>query len=563
MAEKPPQPGVDLDRRQFCCPVCLDLFREPVTVPCGHSYCRGCIEECWQQVEAKARRYSCPQCREVFQSRPVLGRNHILAEVVAKLEGTSTKKTSPSAGLTCAGPEDVACDFCCKTSRNKASMSCLTCMASYCDSHLAPHYRVPVLKMHQLVSVTVPLDKKMCKKHNKLMEIYCQTDKICICYLCTIDKHRGHRTISAKAERATEQMHLFVHQTNVQKSLQEREHELKELVQALEDFKICSQNAVEDIDHIEYMLISSIQKKHALAKQMICVREKQAVSEAQELQLQLEKVITKLRKRKEDLHKLSLTSDHIHFIQAFPALSTSCESPALPPSAVVRPRESMEAVSQFVCNVKDKMEDLLNDIWPSLSTKVSAVNVVLPPVPKSRGQFLLYSRSLTLDVKTVDSYLSISEDQRRLTHSGYNYYGYSDRFQSVKRVLCREALSERCYWEVMWKGSFCAVAVAYENSKPLNDLAFGNDDKSWSLECSKNGYIFRHQYNEQKLSGPQSFRIGVYLDYKAGSLAFYSISKTMTLLHKEKTTFSQPLYPGLGLKKDDSTNSYVEIMKLW
>uniref|UniRef100_A0A3Q2PAL3 Tripartite motif-containing protein 47 n=1 Tax=Fundulus heteroclitus TaxID=8078 RepID=A0A3Q2PAL3_FUNHE len=238
MAEKPPQPGVDLDRRQFCCPVCLDLFREPVTVPCGHSYCRGCIEECWQQVEAKARRYSCLQCREVFQSRPVLGRNHILAEVVAKLEGTSTKKTSPSAGLTCAGPEDVACDFCCKTSRNKASMSCLTCMASYCDSHLAPHYRVPVLKMHQLVSVTVPLDKKMCKKHNKLMEIYCQTDKICICYLCTIDKHRGHRTISAKAERATEQMHLFVNQTNVQKSLQEREHELKELVQALEDFKV-------------------------------------------------------------------------------------------------------------------------------------------------------------------------------------------------------------------------------------------------------------------------------------------------------------------------------------
>lgn len=84
MAEKPQQqqPGTELDQSQFCCSVCLDLFREPVTVPCGHSYCRSCIEACWrEEEEAVTGRYSCPQCRKVFQPRPVLGRNIILAEV--------------------------------------------------------------------------------------------------------------------------------------------------------------------------------------------------------------------------------------------------------------------------------------------------------------------------------------------------------------------------------------------------------------------------------------------------------------------------------------------------
>lgn len=126
-------------------------------------------------------------------------------QVVKKLQ-QSTEQASTSAAPTCAGPTDVACDFCCGFPANKATLSCLTCLASYCPSHVKPHYTVPVLKAHQLVSATVPLQKKMCTKHNKLMEIYCCSDMTCICYLCTIDEHRGHRTVSAAAQRAQDQV---------------------------------------------------------------------------------------------------------------------------------------------------------------------------------------------------------------------------------------------------------------------------------------------------------------------------------------------------------------------
>ncbi|XP_045068659.1 tripartite motif-containing protein 16-like [Coregonus clupeaformis] len=553
------QQGVLLDQDQFCCSVCLDLLKEPVTIPCGHSYCKSCIEDCWDQDVLKGV-YSCPQCRQTFTPRPTLRKNNMLAEVVEKLKKTGLQAAPPPA-LCYAGPRDVACDVCTGTRKRKALMSCLTCLASYCETHHQSHYESPALKKHKLVKATTQLQEKICSDHDKLLEVFCRTDQQCICYQCVMDEHKGHDTVSAAAERTEKQRQLGMSQQKVQQRFQEREKELKELQQAVESLKSSAQAAVVDSDKIFTKLIRSIERRRSKVKELIRAQEKAQVSQAEGLLEQLKQEIAELRKRSTELEQLSHTEDHIHFLQSYQSLSGTSVSSDLP-SIIVRPLQYFGDVSKTVSELRQKLEDVLQGEWTKISTTVNIVEVVLPPEPKTREQFLQYSCQLKLDPNTAHTLLYLSEGNRRVTYTGqYQPYPvHPDRFTNYQ-VLCREGLSGRCYWEVEWSG-WCDTAVSYKDIRRTGtDGGFGHNDKSWSLQCYSGGYCFIHNNVVTKVSGPQSSRVGVYLDHKAGTLSFYSVSDTMTLLHRVQTTFTQPLYPGF-LLNFIFTGGTAELVKL-
>lgn len=133
---------------QFSCVICLDLLKDPMTITCGNGFCMVWIPSCWD-CEAKKCIHRCPQCKEVFTSRPVVCRNNILSEVVEK--PTQVPVAPPSSPSYCyAGPEDVACDFC-TGEKTPSVKSCLMCMASFCEGHLDLHYKIPAFKTHKLV----------------------------------------------------------------------------------------------------------------------------------------------------------------------------------------------------------------------------------------------------------------------------------------------------------------------------------------------------------------------------------------------------------------------------
>uniref|UniRef100_A0A8C7MGU7 Tripartite motif-containing protein 16-like n=1 Tax=Oncorhynchus kisutch TaxID=8019 RepID=A0A8C7MGU7_ONCKI len=540
------QQGVLLDQDQFCCSVCLDLLKEPVTTACGHSYCRSCIDGCWDQDVLKGV-YSCPQCRETFTPRPNLRKNNMLAELVEKLRKTGLQAAPPPA-LCYAGPGDVVCDVCTGTRKQKALMSCLACLVSYCETHLQPHYESPALKKHKLVKATAQLQEKICSHHDKLLEVYCRTDQQCICYQCVMEEHKGHDTVSAAAERTEKQRQLGMSQQKVQQRFQEREKELKELQQAVKSFKLSAQSAVEDSDQIFTELIRSIERRSSEVKELIRAQEKAHVSQAEGLLEQLKQEIAELRKRSTELEQLSHTEDHIHFLQRYQSLSSISVSSDLP-SIVVRPLQYFGDVSKTVSDgiwSDDNIPSLCQCVCVSV---VNIVDVVLPPEPKTREQLLQYSCQLTLDPNTAHTHLSLSEGNRKVTRTGQvqPYPDHPDRFTNWYQVLCREGLSGRCYWEVEWTG-VVHTAVSYKDiSRTGRDGGFGYNNKSWSLQYYSGGYWFRHNNVETKVSGPQSSRVGVYLDHKAGTLSFYSVSDTMTLLHRVQTTFTQPLYPGISL----------------
>ncbi|KAG7488300.1 hypothetical protein MATL_G00033420 [Megalops atlanticus] len=231
-----------LDQDQFSCPICLDVLKDPVTIPCGHSYCMGCIKGCWDQDDHTGM-YSCPQCRQTFTQRPVLGRNTILVAMLEKLRKMGLQAAPPAHCY--AGPGDVACDVCTERKR-KAVRSCLLCLASYCETHLKLHNDIDAGKTHNLINATGHLQENICPQHKKLLEVYCRTDQQCICYQCTMEEHRNHDTVSGEAERTEKQKQLRATQRKFQQRIQEREKELQDLRQAVESLTHSAQAAVED-----------------------------------------------------------------------------------------------------------------------------------------------------------------------------------------------------------------------------------------------------------------------------------------------------------------------------
>ncbi|XP_035240082.1 E3 ubiquitin/ISG15 ligase TRIM25-like [Anguilla anguilla] len=195
------QAAGNLDQDHLSCAFCLDLLKNPVTIPCGHSYCMGCIKGYWDQDD-NAGVYCCPQCREIFTPRPVLRKNTMLAEVMEKLKKTGLQVAPPAHCYT--KPGYVTCDVCTGRKR-KAIKSCLMCLTSYCETHLQPHYKFPSFKKHKLVKATGNLQEKNCTRDDKLLLVYCCTDQQCICYLCVMDEHSGHATVSTAAKTTVKQ----------------------------------------------------------------------------------------------------------------------------------------------------------------------------------------------------------------------------------------------------------------------------------------------------------------------------------------------------------------------
>uniref|UniRef100_A0A8P4KAG1 Tripartite motif-containing protein 16 n=1 Tax=Dicentrarchus labrax TaxID=13489 RepID=A0A8P4KAG1_DICLA len=508
------QKGVQLDREIISCSICLDLLKDPVTTPCGHSYCMNCIKSYWDEEDEK-KIHSCPQCRQTFTPRPVLVKSTMLAALLEELKKTGLQ--AAPADLCYAGPEDVACDVC--TGRKlKALKSCLVCLVSYCEKHLQPHYESPSFKKHKLVDPSKKLQENICSRHDEVMKMFCRTDQQCICYLCSVDEHKGHDTVSAAAERTERQRELEVSRQNIQQRIQDREKDVKELQREVEAINRSADKAVEDSEKIFTQLIRLMEKRSSDVKQQVRSQQETEVSRVKELQEKLEQEITELKRKDAEMKKLSHTEDHTQFLHNYPSLSALSESTS---SINIRPLRYFEDVTAAVSELRDKLQDVLRDKWTNVSLTVTEVDVLLPqPEPKTRAGFLQYSRELTLDPNTANTYLLLSEGNRKVTvmSQQQSYSSHPDRFTNYSQVLSRESLTGRCYWEVEWRGGGVYVAVAYKNISRAGssyECGFGRNNKSWSLYCYNNSYNFRYNNVSTPVSGPQSSRVGVYLDHSA------------------------------------------------
>ncbi|XP_063051921.1 E3 ubiquitin/ISG15 ligase TRIM25-like [Engraulis encrasicolus] len=575
----------------FTCPVCLELLRDPVTIPCGHNFCMRCIKGCWDQEDSK-RKYNCPLCKDTFDSRPVLRKNPLIAEMVEKFRRTSIQAAAPAHSYY-AGSRDVACNVCTR----KAVKSCLECLKSYCDTHLKAHNEL-IDRNHKMVDATGQLQERICTRHKKVLEIFCRTDQSCICYLCTMDNHKGHDTIAATAEWSQKRDGLGNSQRRCQQIIQLKEKELQELRKAVKTLKSGAQTAVEESERMFTEMISSIERRRSEVTELIRAQEKAEVSRAEGLLKRLEQEIAELKRTDAEMKQLSLTQDPIHFLKNIVSITGRPYS-TTSSSVTFSQSFSLEPLKKSLSALKTQLEKKLDPVFKQEIVKISAAvtNIqtiesiqytdpelpvrradskdFLPPNSKSLlrtsniemspgckrpvpGCKMCVLVGIPLDLNTACTHLHLSEGNMRVEWRDEDlpYPDHPDRFDKYCQVLCREGVSARCYWEVERSGEYAEIAVSYKSISRKGrgyECCFGRNDQSWRLDLYSSSSSFWHNKEETKLPLVASSRIGVYVDHRAGTLAFYSISgDTMTLLHRVHTTFTHTLYPGFVLDPESS-----------
>uniref|UniRef100_A0A8C4T553 Uncharacterized protein n=1 Tax=Erpetoichthys calabaricus TaxID=27687 RepID=A0A8C4T553_ERPCA len=431
-------------QNEITCFICQETLSDPVSILCGHSFCLKCLNDYWDQ----SHECSCPECRRTFTMRPELQRNTVLNELVKKIK---KPRLSPHPSQNYAGPGDVQCDAC-TGMKFKAVKSCLTCMASYCPTHLQPHFEIAAWKDHKLTDPDGNLKVELCVKHHKRLEIFCKNEETYICMMCALTEHEGHKKIELEMEKAEKQVSGTSGFTDL----------------------ICS------IGKTQKKLIEKIREQ-----------EKTEMEKIEGVREELEKEIEELKRKDVELRELSETKDNNCFLQ----------------------------ISSLV------LFSLLSDFCP-----------------------------LTLDINTAHRELHLSEGNKKVTHDDWtvtNYPDHPDRFDWSPQVLCREGLTgARCYWEVECNGLWIDIGVAYKGLRRKGcdwECRLGYNNKSWCFHYFLRHHIEYHTDGNIEISAPRSSRIGVYLNWPAGSLSFYSVSHTMTLLHRFSTTFTEPLYPGFSL----------------
>lgn len=200
--------GHTLSEEQFSCSICLEVFVEPVSTPCGHSFCKACLQGYWNH----SNKILCPMCKKTFSKKPELCVNRVLAEIAEQFQGLSVAQVGGFEGVASPRPEkkdedmgefakpgDVPCDACIGR-KLKAMKSCLSCPGSFCESHLRHHKKVKGMTKHKLVEPIHHLHEKVCKKHERLLDAYCRKEHVCVCRECAEVAHKSHNIISVERE---------------------------------------------------------------------------------------------------------------------------------------------------------------------------------------------------------------------------------------------------------------------------------------------------------------------------------------------------------------------------
>ncbi|KAM9856952.1 tripartite motif-containing protein 16-like [Aulostomus maculatus] len=304
-------------------------------------------------------------------------------------------------------------------------------------------------------------------------------------------------------------------------------------------------------------MIHAVKRRRTDVKELIKAKKLAELKRVRGAWRKVRREIAELQKKDEELKQLAPTELHHPFLHNYPSLPHLTDN--------TRPLCYFDRVTAAVSDTTGTVENCLMETVGFISQSVTQADVLLSK-PRTREDFLQYSRHITLDPNTAHRQLFVSEGNRKVTKTKEDqpHSPHPDRFTDWPQVLSSESLTGRCYWEVERTGTAGAVAITFKDAGGARsgvEGGLGTNNRSWAVSCENQCYtLLHHNQLNGMVPGPLSSRIGVYLDQHAGQLSFCSIAdnQTMNLLFHVEASFPQPLHAGIYMKWVGDTIELVE-----
>ncbi|XP_056425908.1 E3 ubiquitin/ISG15 ligase TRIM25-like [Hyla sarda] len=555
-------------RNELLCSICLSTFTEPVTLRCGHNFCRVCIDQV-MNTQVVSGLYSCPECRTKSRHRPALKKNITLCNVVENFLSTRPHKEEVIG---------ICCTYC-VDSAVPAMKSCLLCEASLCDKHLRVHSQSPE---HVLTDPTTSLENKKCSVHKKILEYYCPEDDVFICVYCSAEEHRGHQVekLDEPFEKKKKKLRHFL-----QKLIPKREV-IEERVQSLEElWRKSQEKSSGEAERVIALFIDIKRRLDDLEDSVLSEISRQE----EEMSLSLSDVIQKLEKKKDELsRKMRHIEELCNMTDPLTVLKDPDTGDLCDPEEGGDEDTGGHDMTHNVDVITGMLHEGFSDIMKYLQT-------ISPTKPENKRKRYHWDQTLPshtkasplsgteyggdgvivrtggaggkvpaaaeekiygegpadilLDVNTAQNNLLISDDRKTATWTRgiQNCPETAERFQYNQVMSIRRFFSGRHYWDVEISGSGrWIVGMCYPSINRRGDQSWiGHNNKSWGLygvQC-ENKYSLTHGNKVIQLPHQiSSDRFRICLDYEAGQLSFYELCDPIRYLHTFTTTFTEPLH---------------------
>ncbi|XP_055994151.1 E3 ubiquitin-protein ligase TRIM47 isoform X1 [Sorex fumeus] len=552
----------------FGCPICLEPLREPVTLPCGHNFCLACLGALWPHrgsggAGGPGGAARCPLCQEPFPDGLQLRKNHTLSELLQLRQGSgsgsapapepaapSAPPSAPEPSAPCApeqwpaAEEPVRCDACPEGAALPAALSCLSCLASFCPAHLAPHERSPGLRGHRLVPPLRRLEESLCPRHLRPLERYCRAERLCLCEVCAAQEHRGHELVSLEQERALQE----AEQPKVLSAADDRMDELGAgIAQARRTVALIKSAATAERERVSRLFGEALATLHRFQTEVLGFIEDGETSMLGRSQGDLRQQEEQRSRLSRARHSLSQVpeADSVGFLQELLALRLALEEGCSPGPGP--PKElSFTKSSQAVRTVRDVLAAACASQWEQLrglgseedglqKLGMEADGESQDPDSTdqleneaSRDYFLKFAYIVDLDSDTADKFLQLfgTKGVKRVL-CPINYPESPTRFTHCEQVLGEGALDRGSYyWEVEIIEGWVSVGVMAEDFSPQEPYDRGRLGRNAHSCCLQwNGRAFSVWFHGLEAVLPQPFSptVGVCLEYAERTLAFYAV----------------------------------------